>query len=434
MSAFTPTEAQLERIFSAMHPVPGQRFYRRMANAPWQKTRIPSLRFRFAFAAILAAMLFGAFLLATPQGRVLAQQILGYFKTTTQKYLFPSFEPTNTPVATYILTSGASIVHLTPAVDAAQCGATVSPVSSTFPCQLINAESEAGFPIKTFPADRVHLTFKILVVVPELQIVVIHFTAGSAFYTMMEGTGDFPSDEYWNPGVPVDAVRQVEVAGHPAEFVAGGWYVTAWDPDYPAYQLRWKEGNRWFEIFKESSEIENPEKGAEEELIGLAENLVTASQGVERLAGADTPTVSQQAGFTILEPTILPEVFRLCDANYVSRTQTLIPPYVDIHYCRLEIGTTVKSLGSLDIVEVPASEPGELRWIFNTMYTGYVESTKSEDVRIGGAIGQYLINEKGEAVIWTAGDLKLMIVDFWTPSEGGQLGKADLIAIAESMK
>jgi hypothetical protein len=429
-----PTEIQLEKTLSSLRPLPGEGFYRRMASVPWRTVRNPSRQRRIVFAAVLAVMLFGVFLVATPQGRALAQQILGYFTTTTQKYLFPSFEPTSTPVPTHILTSVASTVQTTPAVDAAQCGPTVSPVSSTFLCQLINAESEIGFPIKTFPADRIRLTFEILVVLPEMDLVAIHFTAGSTFYTIMEGTGDFPSDEYWNPAVPEDAIRQVMVAGHPAEFVAGGWYVTAWDPDYPAFRLRWKEDNRWFDIYIESSEIENPEKGTEEEIIGLAENLVTHSQGVERLAGADTPTVSQQAGFTILEPTILPMEFRLCNADYVDQTQSLLPRYVDIHYCRLETGTTVNSLGSLDIIEAPASEPGELRWVFDAMYTGYGVTTASEDVQIGGAAGKYLINEKGEALLWTAGDLKLMIVNFSKASEGGRLGKANLIAIAESLK
>lgn len=434
MSAFTPTETQIERIFSAMQPEPGQRFYRRMTNAPWQKIRNQNLRLRYAFAVILPVVLFGAFLVATPQGRALAQQILGFFRTTTLKYLPPP-TPTNTPVPTYALSAGMVIVQSTPAVNTTLCGSTVSPISSTFPCQLINAEAEVGFAIKTFPADRIHLTFKVLVVVPELpQAVAIHFTDGPAFYTLSEGIGDFPSDAYWNPGVPENAVQQVQVAGHPAEFVAGGWNVTTWDPDYPAYWLRWKEDNRWFDIQIWNSDEENPKTGVKEEIIGLAENLVTPSQGVEGLAGADTPTVSQRAGFKIVEPKILPDIFQLCSADYVEWTETMLPRYVDIHYCWLETATTVKSLGSLDIVEAPVSEPGELRWVFNTMYTGYAESNSSEDVQVGGSVGQYISNEKGQALIWTTGDLKFMVANFWTPSEGGRLGKAYLFAIAESMK
>jgi hypothetical protein len=397
-------------------------------------------KFRFAVVALSILLLVVGFLVATPQGRALAQQVLGYFKTTKEKYPPRSTPaPTYTPEPTYVISGGAVTVQATPAVDPNQCGPTVSPVSSTFPCQLINAEAEAGFEIKTFPADRVQLKFDLLVVLPDRRIVSIGFSGVDTnpdsamdiaiIYAIAQGVGDFPADDYWSPVVPENTVQQVQVGIYPAEY----YFV-----DYTSMviaELRWMESGRWFDIYYQGVS----EEGIQGKIIGLAANLVTASQGVEKLAGADTPTVAQRAGFDLMEPTTLPKGFQLCSADYVgleSDLEQMLPQYVSIQYCLWEEGTSRGGAapGVLQIIESPVAGRGQLRWVFDRLVDGHEAPTMSEDVQVNGVTGQYLANEMGQALIWTEGDLRLMIVFTWTSSYGGRLGKEDLITIAESMK
>ena len=378
-----------------------------------------NIKLRFAVVALLVLLLVVGFLVATPQGRALAQEVLGYFKTTKEEH--PT--PTPTPEPSYMISAKEATVQPTPAVDPNLCGPTVSLVSSTFPCQLINAEAEMGFELKTFPADRIQLSFHWLFVFPDPKEVDIGFMSGNgatsewAFYIIAQGMGDFPANVYDSPVVPEEAVQQVLVGDHPAEYYSGG-HGGLYDDI-----LRWKESGRWFEIYRFG-----PQEGMKETLIQLAENLVTASQGIEKLAGADTPTVAQRSGFDLMEPTVMPDIFQFCGAHYIG-LEGPGPYFVILQYCLWQSGMWK---ADLTIFESPVSYP--VSFPEPSLVDSNWHKRPTENVQIGNVIGLYLVNDREQALIWTEGDLRLMIVFTWTPSYGGRLGKEDLIAIAESMK
>jgi hypothetical protein len=438
--AYSPLEQGLHDLY-ASHPAADfiDRLDQELAS------RIPSTRrvhqglfprIRPAFAAILVVVLAALFFVVTPQGRAIARQILGFFTTTTQKYFPPSFEPTRTPAPTHGIPAGLVPVPIPTAVNKSLCGETVSLVSSTFPCQLRNAQSEAGFELKTFSADRLKAQFEFLIVSPEARPVVqLVFRDGDALYVIGQGLGDFPSgcDSPWCT-VPDDAVQEVRVGPHPGEYVAGNWVSSMnagmwWYPDQPVHQLAWRESGRWFLIVA----ILPPQDGIMEKLIDLAENLVTISRGIEKLAGADTPTLEQQAGFNILEPTLVPKDFRIFGATLYQNDDALYAGYaldvtdmVTIEYVLFEKGTMA---AELKFYEMPASIPADLLWKFDRK-----ETTTVEEVRVGGMPGQFLANANGQALVWTRGDLKLMITFTWTVAYGGRLDSRQLTAIAESMR
>ena len=110
-------------------------------------------RAAFAALAVLAAL---AILLVTPQGQTLAQALLKYFTTISQRSI-PPVSP-SMPVPTYALKVG--LVPQPPvAKDHQNCGGTISSISSTFDCQLRDAQVKLGFVVKSFPARYVQAPF-----------------------------------------------------------------------------------------------------------------------------------------------------------------------------------------------------------------------------------------------------------------------------------
>ncbi len=434
----------LKTIEERMHdfqPTPSQSFYRRMDRAQW--TPSAAVHRRMYAGAGIAIVVFVFLLVFTPQGRALAQQIIGFFATTTEKYFPPSFEPTRTPVPTHSIPISLVIVEPIPAVNMDLCGEMIAPLSSTFPCQLINAEAEAGFEIRSFPADRLKVIFDFLYVDRNLPEVLLSFHADGVFYQINQGLGEFPSScpEPWC-GVAEDAVQAVKVGPYPAEYAAGHWVSQPnspnagkwWYSEDPYYRLRWKEGSRWFEISVEQA----PKEGMKEKLIDFAENLVSISNGIDTLAGFDTPPVEQQAGYNILEPGLLPKEFQFCGASYHHDDQALsqgytpyLADFVTVRYCLIK---DRRSVADLYIYEMPISIPAELEWMFYALTSRHQEPTTAEEVRIDDLTGKILSNELAQALIWTKEGLKLMMTFTRSSAFGGRLDHTDLTAIAESMK
>lgn len=419
----------IEEQLSRIRPLPGPRFQRRMAAAPWARSGLRNPRLQVLLAAALAVVLLVVFLFTTPQGRAIARELFGLFPTTTDKYYALSLTGTPTARPTYVITAGLAAVQPTPAANPDECGPTVSPASSTFVCQLMNAEAALGFEIQSFPADRIDLEFYFLNADLEAGFVNLTFRSELAFYSLAQGLGDFPAAiEPWGL-VPDDAIRQVRVGGRPGEYVSGGFVPVegsgglSWDPSNPSHRLRWKAGDRWFEI---SRFLGYPDDRMAEHLVGLAETLVTLSQG-RKLAGADTPTVEQQAGFGIQEPALLPEGFHFCGASYVGDLPVNIPNTVVLNYCYQQDG---RSAGFLNIYQTPAAN-GKASFFYEFAASpGNLVTV--EDVIIGASTGKYLVDDDGYAgLLWEHEDSQFLMT---FNGLGGRLGKDDLIAIAVGMR
>jgi hypothetical protein len=399
------------------------------------ETMNTTLFIRRAALAVLALTVAFSLLAFTPQGRTFAQQVLGYFATTTQKWYPAEPTPVVTPVPTYALPVGLFLAEPVPAVDRNLCGETVSPVSSSFPCQLLNAEADLGFSIKSFPADRVELEFQLLSVSPKSKAVYLAFKKGRAFYSIGQGLGEFPSSDSKWATVPVDAIQQVLVGDYPAEYAAGGLISTdnrnyTWDANQAHYRLRWREGNQWFSIV-ELRVGETAMDGAREGLITLAANLVGVSQGADKLAGSKTPTVEQAAGFDIREPTVLPDGFLICAASYYEIES--LPKTSKVEYCNAT--DPVAATGFIGFYQRPQSVKDDLRWAFISQIqdNGLLVD---EEVWVNDNMGRYLVSQDGfsAALLWEEESFKYMITVRWKSDFGGRLNRQSLIAIAESLK
>ena len=99
-------------------------------------TKVRSLRPATAILAIVALV---AIVLITPQGRAFAQELLGYFTLVPERTLPPM--PTPIPASPYTLDS--RLASPQPGFTELQdCGDVISPISSTFICQLQDAQTK----------------------------------------------------------------------------------------------------------------------------------------------------------------------------------------------------------------------------------------------------------------------------------------------------
>jgi hypothetical protein len=399
--------------------------------------RTPVFR-RTAFAALAVLVAF-AILFATPQGQAIAQDLLKYFTTAAQKWLPPW--PMPAPVPTYTLESELTTAQPTPA-DIQGCGPVISPISSTFLCQLEYAQAKLGYIVKSFSAEYVDAPFHEMNFnfSPEYKTLRLSFRGGGATYTLEQKPGDFPAENMGN-AIYQEAIQLTQVGKYPAEYAAGAFIFSAdnsmtWNPTEPVYHLRWKEAEKSYSFTMSLSRDNGlTPAGIKEKMLLIAENLVTLDQGAEQLTAGNQPSIKDSAGFAIKEPSRLPGMFHQV---FATGWNYLIPNQVNMLYEYTENGEVV---GFLELSQIPIpADKKNLRWEFAEMYRGQnVEKDFSvdEEVQINGAIGHYLV-PNGElppqALYWRDNEREYILICQWTSGYGGKLSKEDLIAIAESLK
>jgi hypothetical protein len=403
---------------------------------PGEKMKATQLRraSRVAFVTLtIIALLALAFV--TPRGRAFAQELLAYFTTVSQRFIPPL--PTPLPAPTYTL-EARLIPQPTIPVNHQNCGEVVSPVSSTFICQLQDAQTSLGFVVKSFPVRYVQAPFDFMWVDQEHRTIQLIFRDQQANYYLAQGLGDFPRDSS-GYAIYQEAVQPVRVGAYPAEYARGIFIFPGgrvdqdmvWNPDEPVYHLRWKEDERWYAFTLSTDQFAGLEPAEiQAKMSLLAENLVSLDQGADQLTAGSQLSIKDSAGFTIKEPGLLPEGFQQVPDPSWGRLTTA--PRVGMHYEYRVNGRWVNSL-SLDQMLIPADDK-TLRWEFSVGVNA--EANMGEVVQINGVTGYYL--DGGEAntsaLYWRDDEREYLLMYAWTPNFGGRLDKETLIAIAESLR
>lgn len=394
-------------------------------------TRLQRHTWRYAILAALAVIILALVIfLLTPRGRAWAQELFGFFNTTDRTWF--QLEPTPTPLsATFALSTHVVTPASTPAADAPQCGTAVSPIASTFPCQLQNAEAQLGYQVKSFAAGDSPLVFQMMRVKQDAGTVTIIFDdpATGEVYSLTQGAGDFPTT---SRPVPESAVEQVHVGDYPAAYVSGGFIpggdgrAAYWEPTFPLRELRWQVDGRWLAISASLGTL--AEDQLKERLIDLAAHLVTLSQGSDRLAGAADPPLAERVGFALKEPALLPDGFFFCGAAYGQRLAP-DPNTVIMRYCYEEDG---RQVGTMAFYQTPDTNSFDF---FQFFVSSPAELILDEAVSIGGIRGQYVVESDGHAaLVWAQDGNKLMLELRWSPTYGGRLEKEVLLTVAESLQ
>ncbi len=410
----------------------------------------PVLR-RAAFAA-LTVLVALAILLVTPRGQAFSQALLKYFTTVSQRSI-PPVPPTPSPVPTYSL-EAVLVPQPTISIDHQDCGGTISPISSTFICQLQDAQAKLGFVVKSFPARYVQAPFSFMWVDQENRLIQMSFRGQQASYALDQGLGDFPKD-CSGCAIYQEAVQLVRVGEYEAEYARGIFIFTddkgsmVWNPDEPVYHLRWKENDRWYSFTLSSDQFAGQEPvEIQAKMIRIAENLVSLDQGADQLAAGSQPSIQDGAGFTIKEPGLLPEGFQ--QVPDVNESDLTTAPRVGMSY-ELSINGQWVNYLTLDQMLIPADDK-TLRREFALVYQDqtlvqvyedqtpvngqWVNANTDEEVQINGGTGYYLegVDPNISALYWRDDEREYLLIYQLNPDFGGRLDKETLIAIAESLK
>ena len=183
------------------------------------------------FALAVFAVIF--ILLATPQGRAIAQETLQFF-TRASGISFPLQPgPEETP-GSELDESNALMIF----------------------SSLAKAEEAIGFKAVEFPEKLQGYDFRNIEVDPALGIVIMRYDAvgGGGELAFAQSLSGFQSDS-WSE-VPPTAIEKVTLGNNEGEYAQGMFVVlpgsdsATWEPDAPVFRLRWKDGDRWFSLEK----------------------------------------------------------------------------------------------------------------------------------------------------------------------------------------
>jgi len=394
----------------------------------------------FAALVVLAAL---AILLVTPQGQTFAQTLMKYFTTVSQRSI-PPVPPTPVPVPTYSL-EAVLVPQPTISMDHQDCGERISPISSTFVCQLQDAQEKLGFVVKSFPARFVQAPFSFMWVDQEHRLIQMRFRGQQASYDLDQGLGDFPKD-CSGCAIYKEAVQLVRVGEYQAEYARGIFIFTddkgsmGWNPDEPVYHLRWKENEHWYSFTMSTGQFAGLKPfEIQAKMIRIAENLVSLDQGADQLTAGSQPSIQDSAGFTIKEPGLLPEGFQ--QVPDVSESDLTTAPRVGIGYEYSVNGQWVNSL-TLEQMLIPTDDK-TLRREFALVYQNqtlvngnWVNANTDEEVQINAVTGYYLegADPNISALYWRDDEREYLLIYQLNPDFGGRLDKETLISIAESIK
>ncbi len=260
MSKINPEDTSnrpIEDLLRSIQPEPGQRYYQKMANAPWVETqagRQPAWSKKYRFAALAAGVLVLAVaLLATPAGNVVANELLQFFTRAQGNVLpVPTVQynppiPSPSPAPTHSL-------EILPAGQVAITTQTPKPTPTEYPgmpaeLSLAEAEALAGFdlyePLR-LPRDYrlARITYNTYHQAIEMEYTSPRAATGESFY-IIQGKNLAPMT------VGADAkIETFQVGDYTAELVRGVWFA-----DAGSTQAAWQEGPEWYTIRWQAQDV-----------------------------------------------------------------------------------------------------------------------------------------------------------------------------------
>ena len=428
-------ESEIETMLENLPPNISPRLEKKLSSAPWTPRAIR--RHRALVLLYLTAILFIAFIGLTPQGHAFAQSIIEFFTTTDQSSSPLSEEELDSLYAPYP-PRALSLVDVTPLAPLSDYCSNPEGVG-TYECEIQRVELQLGFDLKEFSAKPSGWSFRRAM--SSQEYAVIAYQTGGGYLDLSQGIGNFPPDHPdidWGK-VPSSAVQSVKIGDYQGEYVNGSFSLKngaselTWDSTGSDQRIRWKEGERWFEILALSGPGTSGylDRAA---LILLASNMVYQPENSEQTAKVDfdfIPNIAlaqKTCGFDVLQPTKLPQGMQFDFAKYDPERKS-----VTLNY----------GYRALRIVQTPV----ESALIKN------LDSYKMlETVEVNGAIGQlgvspaqktiwesatpsvFTTNNSYSILLWEKDGTIYQIYFDQSFSGGGYLTKEQMIEIAESLQ
>ena len=239
------TTHEIEGLLKSIRPHPSQQFYHSLESAPWNKssrlTTIPA-DLKFVLTS-LSTIAFISVLLFTPVGRAIADGIAKFFTTTERE----SFQVPEEIIL--------SVTQHVPSNPLEQSSPRESISSNDVYEEIQRIENRVGYELKEFTDIPAGFNLSQITEFPEEGIISIVYKSEHGDLILQQGLGEFPDPL---PGffdqVPAGEVQSVDVNNNPGEYVRGYFFVysgetnATWVSDPSIQRLRWREGDRWFEL------------------------------------------------------------------------------------------------------------------------------------------------------------------------------------------
>jgi hypothetical protein len=307
--------SKLEELLRACQPVPREEFHTRMDSAPWKTTspgsnKPVSVNRRYQLAGVAACLVLLIIFAFTPAGRVLADEILHFFKRAAGDTLpLPPDQileamPTITPESTYF----PSLMSATQVNQQAIEQPTSAPTPDLAPEWLqdmdsISAKTMAGFDLLEPSELPANYRLQGIQYDPVQQAVHMQYTSPQA------GSGEFFSITQGKnlPAIPVGAsarLKTIEARDKQIEMVRGGWFVlkdaeqSTWEEGMEAYTYRWEENSVTISVEFYLNEEFSPAYLHEDERLAILNNLTLCPSGTDQKDYAcEVQTAAVAAGF-----------------------------------------------------------------------------------------------------------------------------------------
>ena len=284
------------------------------------KQRSPGRIWAAAAAALTLIIVFFA---ATPQGRVLAQDIIRFFAPQPENALVVNTDPAPLVAAEPVVQSPAV------SADPADC------MSSPFPkCSVSEAQKHVSFTI-AYPSELPD-DFKLEGVKVLGDGVLIAWSAPKGGYYLYE-TPFKPGGLSVSPVGNAADVQVTTVNGAHAEFVEGMWYGAAteegaipWDNNDAVRTLIWEDEKVEYKLVSSGGKVYESARPSMEQMAAFAATLSANVQPVEVAeSGVSLAEAEKQAGFTLKMPQTIPPGFVMGKATYNPAEQMICQHYSD---------------------------------------------------------------------------------------------------------
>ena len=425
-------ESQIEKMLENLPPYFSPRLERRLEYAPWTYRVIRHQRILTALS--LTALSVIAFIVLTPQGRAFAQTIFEFFTRTDQESFPLSDEEVDmfyAPIPAYAL----SLVEVTPASPTPNHCLNSEDVGA-YECEIQRVELQLGYDIKEFSVEPPGWFFR--QAISSQDYAVITYQTGGGYLDLRQGIENFPPDSDWEK-VPTSAVQPVKIDDYYGEYVNGSFSLKngaselTWDTTGSDQRIRWREGERWFEILA----LSGPGTSGyldRQALIILASNMVYQPEKAEQTAKVDfdfIPNIllaEKVCKCDIFQPGKLPQDMEFDHAKYDTERKsiTLNYGYRALRIVQTPIETAlIKDLGSYKNVETV--QVGDIMGQFGV-------SPAQKTIWESATPPVFTTNNSYNILLWKKDGISYQIYFDQSFSGGGYLTKEQMIEIAESLR
>jgi len=435
----------------------------KMNTRPQQHQRLAAV---IAMAAILTSVIF----LLTPQGRAWAQGIIYFFNQGESNFM-PGI--TVTPVNWVEQTPGVAAATLTPQPQQpippgpafeATCGS-----YQAAHCSIEDIRGMVSFPVFALPDLPEGMHFTGATGGPD-QVHLSYDTPNQTGFLLILQKPFRGSESQLPMEVGADAeIQNVQVGQAQAEYVKGSYDGSGnppvWNTNLDLQQLRWVNQGVLFTLYHGGTQP----RLSRDELTSLAASLTNGPVGVNgqpamraNITATPEPTfdprtlypltlaeAEEKAGFALLSPHSLPETHSFIGAAYDEQTKVVEISYIYHHpvYPDAQGGLLVRQQLAPEGVDCDLCgfiHRDERRALLDTppllSEKMLPPDATIETVQIGDLTGQYVQGVEYNGGQWDPVPFRKRLrfqingfaVELW--SDSNEMTKADLIAIAESLK